>query len=467
MIPDIAVVVIGYNRPAALKRLLDSLTVATYDRKVKLYISIDGEREKGRRGEGENVILSEAKELREGGSKGEEEKRRRGEGENVILSEAKELRAGGSKGKEVRKMAAEYEWAFGEKKLIFHETNLGLRDHVLSCGDLSGDHDGIIVLEDDLLVSPVFYEFATKAFEYYSQDAKISGISLYHHAYNETAQFPFMPISDGSDVYFLKYASSWGQVWGKEQWKGFREWYDTKPPDKSGGKSSSLESLPANIKMWPANSWKKFFIEYLIEKDLYFVYPRVSLTTIFGDSGTNIRIPETFLQVPLSYGMPNYKFQPFIDSHAVYDTWCEMLPDRMKRLCPSLQDEDFDVDLYGMKFSGNIATDKVLSGRVCRSPLKMFGREMKPHEENIIRQLPGEYFHFGERQDFDDIPYLARVFKCHEKKELAYWYPIREYHFYKEKLLATGRNPYSPSNSGFLFRKAMATAGYLLRYFLK
>ena len=42
MIADIPIVVIGYNRPQALERLLHSLSRADYRQEVTLYISLDG-----------------------------------------------------------------------------------------------------------------------------------------------------------------------------------------------------------------------------------------------------------------------------------------------------------------------------------------------------------------------------------------------------------------------------------------
>jgi hypothetical protein len=415
MIPDIPIVVIGYNRPKAIKRLLDSLSNAVYDKPVKMYISLDG---------------------------------------------------GG--GEEIAKVAEDFHWNFGEKKVILHENNLGLRKHVMKCGDLSKDHDAIVVLEDDLLVSPGFYHFACQAYDHYSGDPSIAGISLYHHAYNETAQFPFVPLHDGSDVYFLKYASSWGQVWGKEQWKRFREWYDRAGLNNHDDEHCSGKvSIPANIKLWPKNSWKKFFIEFLIQKDLYFVYPRVSFTTIFGDEGTNIRIRETFLQVPLYYGNRSFHFKAFEDSNAVYDTWCEMLPDRLKRLCPELKDEDFGVDLYGMKFSEDIPSEKIMTGRICKDPEMTFGREMKPHEENLRYQVPGGYFHFGKKEKFRDVFYLYRLLKCHEKRELAYWFPFRPYHFGKQKIITTKRRRFKLASPAFILKKTISTLSYSMKYFFQ
>jgi GT2 family glycosyltransferase len=228
MFTSVPIIVIGYNRPKAIERLLNSLLKASYPGIVDLIISIDGGKgdwEKGGQGDGET--------------------RRRGDKKT------------GRGGEEVREVAVNFKWPFGTKKLIFHETNMGLRKHVLSCGDLSKDYDGVIVLEDDLYVSPVFYQYTLQAFDYYKDDLKIAGISLYSHAYNETAQFPFRPLTDDSDVFFLQYAASLGQFWSRENWSAFREWYDAlEPGDESTGHSTG--HLPTNIRLWPETSWKLY-----------------------------------------------------------------------------------------------------------------------------------------------------------------------------------------------------------------
>ena len=44
MVASVPIIVIGYNRPKALERLLNSLLNASYPGKVDLIISIDGGR---------------------------------------------------------------------------------------------------------------------------------------------------------------------------------------------------------------------------------------------------------------------------------------------------------------------------------------------------------------------------------------------------------------------------------------
>lgn len=425
MFPSVPIIVVGYNRPKAIERLLNSLLKATYPGSVDLIISIDGGRgEEGRKGKKEN------------------------------------------RGEEVITVVKNFEWPFGEKKMIFHDTNMGLRNHVLSCGDMSKDYDGVIILEDDLYVSPVFYLYTLQALDYYKDDPKIAGISLYSHAYNETAQFPFRPLTDDADVFFLQYAASLGQFWSREHWTGFREWYDRFPADEFRGNSggSAGHSLPPNIRLWPETSWKKYFIGYIIQHDFYFVYPRFSLTTNFGDKGTNLRISEDLFQVPLWLEKKMFQFKSFEESYAVYDVFCEMNPERLKRLAPSLSENDFEVDLYGMKSGDQSGKEMYLSSRPCAKPLQTFGREMKPHEMNIMAGIPGNYFSLGSKKDFEEKNYFLKLLKCHEKKELAYWYTIREYHFYKNRLLTTQNASKPHLNPRFLYRKFLVMASYTFRY---
>jgi hypothetical protein len=432
MAASIPIIVVGYNRHKAINRLLKSLLKANYPGKVDLIISIDGPKgDMETRGQGD----------KEKGGQGDKEKGRRGE--------------------EVRKIAAEFEWPFGEKKLVFHETNIGLRKHVISCGDMSKDYDGVIVLEDDLYVSPEFYQYTLKASEFYKDDPKIGGISLYSHGYNETAQFPFRPFADGSDVFFLQYAASLGQFWSREGWEAFRGWYNSLAGDESTG------NIPPNILMWPETSWKKYFIRFIIEKDLYFVYPRFSLTTHFGDPGSNMRVSEDLFQVPLWLEKKDFRFKPFSESNAVYDVYCEIIASRLKKLSPVLSGYDFETDLYGMKSKG-LSPEKIfLSSRRCSKTLMSFGREMRPHEMNIYAENPGDYFSLGLKEDFEEKNYFVRLLKCHEKKELAYWYTIREYHFSKNRLLTTGRSSKYWLDPVFFFRKAWVMFKYAYRYFVK
>jgi len=106
------IVVMAYNRPQALSRLLDSLAAAEYPPQVALQITID---------------------------------------------------AGGDRGYEVREVAEQFSWSFGEKIVRAHGRHLGLVDHFFYAGDRSLKAGSIVLLEDDLVVSPMFYHFAQQS----------------------------------------------------------------------------------------------------------------------------------------------------------------------------------------------------------------------------------------------------------------------------------------------------------------
>ncbi|WP_405294429.1 hypothetical protein [Algibacter sp. Ld11] len=342
-----AIVVITFNRPKSLKRLLKSLEEAYYEEAgVPLVISIDYQNT--------------------------------------------------TKHTDVVDFAENFVWKYGEKRIIKHSENLGLRKHVLTCGDLVNDYESIIMLEDDLFVSPEFYNYTTKALTFYKNEDKIGGISLYTHKKNFLNKYPFETISDSNDVFFLQIASSWGQAWTKKQWNGFREWLE-------GQRIIESDPIPIQVKNWPETSWLKFFIKYLVFTDKYFVYPTASFSTNFGDSGTHNRKSNVVYQVPFFLGK-EIRFIEIEKSINVYDAFFEILPSRLKRLSPALEDIEFSVDLYGEKVIENIKTEYLISSKKNRNQsAKYFGLEVKPMVLNLVYKIEGEVFSLDSKYNFNEL----------------------------------------------------------------
>jgi len=368
---DIPIAVIAYNRIKPLQRLLRSLVQASYDDLViKLYICIDG---------------------------------------------------GGND--EVIKLAHDFDWPFGVKQVIIQSKNLGLKEHVLRCGNLSQKHDGILILEDDMFVSPIFYQFAIKSCNFYYAESAIAGISLYSHLFNESAQMPFIPINDGFDVFFIQVVSSWGQVWLKSHWKNFVNWYN------KNDHTDDLEiSLPPNIMEWPDSSWKKFFSAYIIAENKYFVNPRISYTTNFGDPGTHFDKPMLFAQMPVNFGNKlQDRFVKFNKSRSVYDSYYEILPEIIKKFNKRLAPYNFDVDLYGVKSYSNLKSTYVLTSRKVQCIKFSFGLEMMPHELNVICDIEGDDILFAKVEELIQLNYYTTVNLALTRKKLIYYYRLRDW----------------------------------------
>ena len=334
------IVVVAFNRTKSLKRILDSLVKAVYTGKTRLIISIDNN----------------------------------GTNQDVV------------------DLANHYSWEFGEKEVIYRPEHLGLRKHILTCGDLTYQYGSIIMLEDDLVVSPYFYHYAVEALNFYKDSTEIAGISLYNLPYTEASKLPFLPLKDDSDVYFMQVPSSLGQAWTMEHWDKFKKWFDTNPD------LNKIEGLPIiATRYWSASSWKKYFYGYLVDFNKFFVFPQVSLTTNFNDRGENMYAKTYFGQVSLQMRNISYKWKLPLDSINVYDAYSEILPEKLKVLCSKLEGYDFETDLFGQKES--FSKEFVLTHKPCRNPIFSFERAMKPHELNIIFNIEGSELCLAKRED--------------------------------------------------------------------
>jgi hypothetical protein len=289
---------------------------------------------------------------------------------------------------ELYQIAQDFRWTYGEKSVRSQSRHFGLREHIISCGDLTKEFNSIILLEDDLFVSPHFYHYARAAAEFYANDPSIAGIALYSHHLNETASQDFCPIHDGSDVFFIQLPCSWGQLWTKPQWANFKEWH-LQNVDKYGGSYCTRYSdlLPANIRSWPESSWKKLMAVYMVACNLFVVYPRISLSTNFADDGAHCNNRGTIYQVPLLRRPMAFRFVTLDQSGAVYDAHEELLPRLVIEYCPRLAPYDFDVDLYGTKLPWQLRKPFTLTTKSVASAIMSFGMQLKPHEWNIFEGI--------------------------------------------------------------------------------
>lgn len=327
---NIPIVVVAYNRLESLKRICASLLRAEYPQGAELIVSID-------------------------------------RGDNL----------------DVLEYADSLQWLFGEKRVIYQKENLGLKRHILTCGDLTQGYDGIILLEDDLVVSPDFYRFAQECYDFVKGKNRIAGVGLYNHRFSQLTEKIFEPLEDGFDNWYFRYACSWGQLWLKEAWQSFRAWYH----ENENYDFASSEKIPEDIKDWGSHSWLKFHIAYCVETDRYFLYPRAARTTCFSDAGVNFSHRENTFQVPLMAGgrVGALRLSELENSKAVYDQWME------NKYLESCLEEEACIDLYNSKtwFEGKpylLTTGTLENARLVRS----YGREMRPQEWNVLYDVSGE-----------------------------------------------------------------------------
>jgi len=154
--------------------------------------------------------------------------------------------------------------------------------------------------------------------------------------------------------------------------------------------------------VWQSFADDEYFpiqIKYLVSTDQFYVFPRSSLTTGFGDQGVHFDSSTDYFQVPIQRNKTSYRFHALDDADALYDSFMEILPSCIKRLSPTLRDFDFAVDLNAIKELSHLQSDYVLTTRACANPAKTFALAMKPLEANLIFNTVGRGINLCRRSD--------------------------------------------------------------------
>lgn len=327
-----AIVAVGYNRPAAMQRLLHSIGNAVFpDGDVTLIVSID-----------------------KSGAQAD-----------------------------VRAVAEAFPWPHGKKLIRCFDERQGLRKHILTCGDDAETYGAVIILEDDLIVAPGFYQYVCDALAFYGNEPGLAGISLYSHAWNGYADVQFTPAHNEFDTYLGQYSITWGQCWTAAQWRRFRAWY----ADNEGDISRFYDRMPKDITTWPETSWGKYFVAFLLANDLYYVVPYVSLSTNCEELGQHAAGGSDAHQVMLLSGSNmRYAFAPTPQAIR-YDLFFERVGLAMPDCGVDI--DDVCVDLNGQK-NATFGKRYLLSAKTYALPVvRSFGMRMRPIEANIEYGIEG------------------------------------------------------------------------------
>lgn len=368
MINDPVIIVPAFTRSEALLRLLNSINNAVFpDRRIQLIISLDG-----------------------------------------------------GATHDVKKVAKTFQFKHGKATVIQQEENLGLRKHILWCGDQTKNYGSVVILEDDLLVDKYFYKYVLRALKFYENHDRVAGISLYSQRFNVIAKLGFEPLYNGYTAYFIQLPTSWGQAWTYRQWSRFRKWYRSADEQQL----SNNKYLPQAIKNWPETSWMKYYAAYMVETDTYFAYPYCSYTTNCADPGGVHMQAGTFMyQVPIGADdRPDdtFSFCSPDQSAAIYDVYLEPLAAEIFRNI-DLQPKDIEIDIFGTKPMSLLQKKKyVLTSKKCNNPIQIYRYSFKPVEKivkyPVSKPKPGllgytDYIYVAESKDIKSVkrPFFHQV----------------------------------------------------------
>lgn len=322
----VAIVCVGYNRLKSLTRLLKSLLRANYpSRDIPLVISIDAS------------------------------------GDEALYEYVRN-----------------FKWIYGNKYVNIQSERLGLKNHIFQCGDLTNQFKAIILLEDDLVVSPAFYFYVLQTLQKYGNNENIAQISLYKNERNGYVGLPLSIIQNGSDVFLMQDVSTWGECWNKRMWNEFRLWLENHDDEYV-----QTVDMPEQVKGW-TNAWSKYYNAYVVDTDKYCIYPNVSLTTNFSDAGVHGGDHNSIVQVNLQQKNFVYRLFEFEDL-AKYDIYMNNI-----QLREWVGIDDVELDLYGFKCKiGNhkyLLSTKILPYKI----IKSYALYMRPIELNVKNEIDGD-----------------------------------------------------------------------------
>jgi glycosyltransferase involved in cell wall biosynthesis len=171
-------------------------------------------------------------------------------------------------------------------KVTLREENFGLARNLTSgISEVLGQHDSIIVVEDDIVVSPFFLRFMNEALGHYGGEPRVGSISGY--CYPLAGEVP--------ETFFLRGADCWGWATWRDRWRVYnpngRELLSelrrrklTRQFDFDG--TTILTKILKDQISGKVNSWAIRWHATCFLRDLLILYPGRSLVQNIGHDGT-------------------------------------------------------------------------------------------------------------------------------------------------------------------------------------
>lgn len=206
------------------------------------------------------------------------------------------------------------------KKLTVEEasTNNGLANSIISgVSKIISRYGRIIVLEDDLVVSPFFLEYMNEALSNYENELKVWSVSAF------TRDIPYLRDLD-IDMYFSCRAQSWSwgtwlDRWDKIDWtvkdySAFKKNFRMRRQFNAGG--NDMSSMLDRQQCGKINSWAIRFCYAQFKNHSYTVQPRLTLIQNKGQdgSGTNCNYVREYSEMS---AQKVWKFRDFCEDESI------------------------------------------------------------------------------------------------------------------------------------------------------
>jgi hypothetical protein len=182
---------------------------------------------------------------------------------------------------------------FKEVKVILRNENYGLARNLTSgISEVLREHESVIVVEDDIVVSPFFLGFMNDALAYYRDEPRVGSISGYC--------YPLQ--GDVPETFFIRGADCWGWATWRDRWEVYnadgRDLMDQLRQRKLTStfdfdNTMSLTKMLRDQIKGKVDSWAIRWHASCFLRNLLILYPGRSLVQNIGHDGSGTHSKDT------------------------------------------------------------------------------------------------------------------------------------------------------------------------------
>ena len=244
-----------------------------------------------------------------------------------VFSDAAKTENGLEKVNAVREYIRKEDWKSNFKKVtvIEAEENKGLAKSIIGgVTKILEEYGKVIVVEDDLVLSPYFLQNMNGALDYYKEDQKIWSVSGYSFPMNSLKKYDH-------DVFYSYRGSSWGWAtwldrWVKTDWdvKDYQAFVSDKTWQKKFNRGGADLTGMLGLQMdGQINSWAIRWVFAQSNLDMYTVYPKNSYILNDGCDGSGTHVGNTTeYHTNIDQGSLECKFESLeIDKNVSKEFW--------------------------------------------------------------------------------------------------------------------------------------------------
>lgn len=196
---------------------------------------------------------------------------------------------------QILKYVDKFDWKHGEKVIHYRTQNAGLQAQWLEAWWPSSEDEFAFIVEDDMVLSPLFYRYlrALIANYYYNpanSNPSIYGVSLQRPRFVGGKHGNKLKVDNDTRLFLYQMVGTWGQLLFPKPWKEFRLWYDM---HKSKGIKPILEGMITTgwYRRKREKIWTPWFIKFIHSRCYYNIYTNFlldrALSISYRDAGVN------------------------------------------------------------------------------------------------------------------------------------------------------------------------------------